>query len=52
MVKQIVIDDELHILLKTRASKENKSIKEVITELVKNYLDIKIENRENAKDNE
>ncbi len=46
MVKQIIIDDELHILLKTRASKENKSIKKLVAELVRNYLDIKVKNEE------
>ena len=51
MVKQIVMDDELHILLKTKASKENKSIKKLVAELVRNYLNIKIENNEDVKDN-
>lgn len=50
MVKQIVMDDELHILLKTKASKEKKSIKGVVAELVKNYLDIKTENNKEVKE--
>ena len=49
MVKQIIMDDKLHTLLKIRASRENKTIKKLVAELVKKYLK---ENKEVIKNNE
>ena len=49
MVKQIIVSNELHKLIKIRASEEDKSIKEVVTEVFENYLGIKSE--DNGSDN-
>jgi len=46
MVKQIIVSNELHKLIKIRASKEDKSIKKLVTELIKEYLGIKSEDNE------
>ncbi len=40
MNKNIIIDNKLHKLIKIRASKEYKSIKGLVTELIENYLSI------------
>lgn len=52
MVKQIIVSNELHKLIKIRASEEDKSIKELVTEIIEDYLDIKPEDYRSADKNE
>ena len=43
MDRQLIVSDELHKLIKIRASEEGKSIKGLVTKVFKNYLGIKSE---------
>lgn len=50
MDKNIIVSDELHKLIKIRASEESKSIKGLVTGLIENYLGITPEDyRSNEK---
>lgn len=49
MDKNLIIDEKLHRRLKIRASEESKTIKELITELIENYLKTD-DNKEVKKD--
>ena len=46
MVKQIIVSNEVHKLLKIKASEEGKSIKGLVTGLIEDYLGIKPEDNE------
>ena len=42
MRKAVFIDEELHTQLKTKATIENKTMKQIVTKLIKNYLNPEI----------
>ena len=46
MDKQIIVSNKIHKLLKIKASEEDKSIKGLVTEIIKNYLGIESEDNE------
>ena len=52
MNKQIIVSNKIHKLLKIRASEEDKSIKGLVTEIIKDYLGIKPEDYRSADKNE
>lgn len=49
MDRQIIVSEELHKLIKMRATKEDKTIKCLVTELIEGYLGIKPEDESDDK---